>query len=336
MINSILVPVDRSDTSDRMSDWAAKFAARIGAKIKLLAVIDPNWLSVLEPIGNGRRFDTGVGSGLVTAAGTTVGASRTVRTESHTDVEPGFGGAAIDQAVQTAKGYLTARSKTMAATGVDVTLEVLIGDPATEIRVAAAESGAGLIVMATHRESPLSRGVMGSVTDRIVRTSGVPVMAVHPATLELLEKTEKGIESVIVPLDGSKGSELAVPVASDIARSAGAKLVLLSAYGSGFLGFFGSHAKANLNRVAFTDYLERIDREMVPGNVVTTVEVAEGDADDVIQRAATTHNNSIIVLSSHGSSGLKRMVLGSVADKVIRTTEHPVVVVSENRPAEAI
>ncbi len=329
MINNILVPLDRSDTAERMSNWAATFAAQIGAKITLLAVVDPGWLSMLEPIGSGRRFDTGGSTGIVTAAGSTVGATAPVRTESHTDIEPGFGGHAIDQAVQTAHGYLTARKKTLEANGISVETEVRMGDPASQIRIAATEFGAGLIVMATHRQSPISRGVMGSVTDRIVRTSGVPVMAVHPATLDTLEVAKSGVQSVIVPLDGSKESERVVPLSADLAKSAGAELVLLSAIGSGFLGFFGSHATANLNRVAFTDHLERIGREMVPPDVTITVEVAEGDADDVIHDAAAKHENSIIVLSSHGSSGLKRMILGSVADKVIRSAERPVVVVRE-------
>lgn len=329
MIDNILVPVDRSDTANRMSDWAAKFAASIGAKITLLAVVDPNWLSVLEPIGSGRRFDSNGGIGVVTAAGSTVGATVPKRTESHSDVEPGFGNHAIDQAVQTAHGYLTARKKTMQAAGVTVETEVRMGDPASQIRVAATEFGAGLILMATHRESPLSRGVLGSVTDRVVRTSGVPVMAVHPSTLDSLQNAENGIESVILPLDGSKESEKAVSVASGLAEVADADLVLLSAISSGFMGFFGSDTKANLNRVTFTDYLDRINREMVPEGVSTSIEVAEGDADDVIRNAASKHSNSIIVLSSHGSSGLKRLVIGSVADKVIRTSDRPVVVVNE-------
>ncbi len=329
MIDNILVPLDRSDTAERVSNWAASLAARTGAKITLLAIVDPDWLSVLEPIGPGRRFDSGGSVGVVTAAGSTVGATRPVSTEQRSDVEPGYGSHAIDEAVQTARGYLTARKRTLEGQGISVETDVWMGDPSSQIRIAAKELDAGLIVMATHRETPVSRGVLGSVTDRVVRTSGVPVMAIHPDTLKALESSDNAVRTIVLPLDGSDESERAIPVATELAQSANADIVLLSAYGSGFLGFFGSETTAKLHRVEFGTYLERIGDDQIPDGIKTSVVTVNGDADDAIRKTAAENEDSIIVLASHGSSGLKRMILGSVADKVIRTAERPVVVVSE-------
>lgn len=329
MITNILVPLDRSETADRVSDWAARFAVRVGATMTLLAVVDPSWLSVLEPIGNGRRFDSDSGSGVVTAVGTTVGAATPRRTVPHTEIEPGFGTHEIDIAVQIAHAYLDAHKSSIESKGVSVETAVRMGDPASQIRIASTEFDAELIVMATHRKSQISRGVLGSVTDRVTRTSGVPVLAIHPATLESIGEAEDVVQSIILPLDGSSESERAVPLAVALAASASADLILLSAIGSRFPGFFGDQTKERLNRVAFTNYLERISRQAVPASVKTSIEVIEGDPDDVIRKSASEHEKSVVVLSSHGASGIKRMVIGSVADKVIRTSERPVVVVTE-------
>lgn len=282
---------------------------------------------MLEPIGSGRRFDTGAGTGIVTAVGMTGSSTAAAPTASHSEIEPGFGTHAIDQAVEDAHGYLTARKKTLEALGIKVDTEVRIGDPATQIRLIATELGSGLIVMATHRATQVSRGVLGSVMDRVVRAASVPVMAVHPSTLDSLEKVKNVFTSAVVPLDGSEESEQAVPLALEVAGPAGAEVVFATAVRPRFMGFFRGVAMTGQRQTELELYLERFVGQAEERCVNASGTVREGDPDEVIREVAEESPGSLIVMSSHGASGFKRMMLGSVTDKVVRSSRRPVIVV---------
>jgi nucleotide-binding universal stress UspA family protein len=131
------------------------------------------------------------------------------------------------------------------------------------------------------------------------------------------------LNTVLVPVDGSAMSELAVPFAESIARAGAAKVILMRAVPPGldatdeYPGIQAAHAE---------DELEEIARRVADGLQIEW-HVIHGDPAQWIVQAADEFDAHIIVMSTHGRGGLRRAIYGSVADQVVRTTSTPVLLV---------
>ena len=108
-----------------------------------------------------------------------------------------------------------------------VSCEVRSGHPALEIMLAAAELDADFIVMASHGRRGVSERRRGSVADKVLRGSRVPIFVVGPTILRRGPPGPLALRSLLVPLDGSRESESAMPVALELAESTGAQITLL-------------------------------------------------------------------------------------------------------------
>jgi nucleotide-binding universal stress UspA family protein len=174
-----------------------------------------------------------------------------------------------------------------------------------------------LVVMATHGRGPFSRFFVGSVADELIRQVAVPVLltrAREPAPKPL---PEARVETVLVPLDGSPLAEQVLPAALDLARVMNAGCKLLRVVGL-------SEQNPETTKLAHT-YLHAMSRRLREQAV--TAEILTVAADQVweaILKVAEPHD--VIALATHGRGGVQRLLLGSVADKVIRATWNPVLV----------
>ena len=204
-----------------------------------------------------------------------------------------------------------------------ITYEVLApdGDAAREI-TAAAGGDVRAIVMTTHGRSGFARWRLGSVADRVARTSPVPTVLVCPQPNAGLHE----IRTVLLPLDGSATSEAALPAAVMIADTTGARLVLLRA-ARGVPALFGTDgSQEEVDAWVEADptaYLTRV-AEGLPGRAVEA-RVVTAEAVTAIKAAA--QEADLIVMGTHSRSGLRRVALGSVTDAVVRTAGRPVMVV---------
>jgi nucleotide-binding universal stress UspA family protein len=182
--------------------------------------------------------------------------------------------------------------------------------------------------MATQRESALARGVLGSVTDRVLHSTAIPIFTLYPGELHDFENTSGGPHRVIVTFDGSSLSETAIEPATEIAKASNAEIVFTDVlrlpffgggvagieYGGGdYAGDFGIDAQ----KVEVTEYLNGFVLEAKAAGLNATASVRTGSPSQQIVDEAAEAENSIVVMVSHGSGGLKRWVVGSVADKVI-------------------
>jgi nucleotide-binding universal stress UspA family protein len=182
--------------------------------------------------------------------------------------------------------------------------------------------------MATQRESALARGVLGSVTDRVLHSTAIPIFTLYPGELHGFKNTSGGPHRVIVPFDGSSLSETAIEPATEIAKASNAEIVFTDVlrlpffgggvveieYGGGdYAGDFGIDAQ----KVEVTEYLNGFVLEAKAAGLNATASVRTGSPSQQIVDEAAEAENSIVVMVSHGSGGLKRWVVGSVADKVI-------------------
>ena len=141
---------------------------------------------------------------------------------------------------------------------------------------------------------------------------------------------------ILVPLDGGTLAERALPVAARIARASGGSIILLRVVSPlveyGYWNYSMPTATTNLGGLAdvdianATDYLKAIASSSDLAGVNTSIEVHSGPAAMVIFNVTQSQHIDLIVMSSHGDTGLKRWILGSVAQKVARHSTIPVLV----------
>lgn len=233
-----------------------------------------------------------------------------------------------------ASSYVEGVAKELRQSGVDANCVTLVNpDAATEIVLTARESKSQLIVMASRGRSGLVRGLLGSVTDRVIHSSPIPVMVAPAGDGQGIDQWSP--RSVIVPLDGSELAESALPSAESISRAADAVITLMRAvpfpmmYGGDPYGGVSTEliADAGEDEKAAKQYLAEVaTRLRARGHEVKT-HVGSGHPRSEIAQIAQEMSDAMVVMTTRGASGLTRWVLGSVADGVIRSSGVPVLVI---------
>ena len=319
MFKKILVPLDGSEHARKIVGWATGLARALGAEVVLLSVIDPEDINILEATTRGLEKHSAVG-------GSTVGSD--VRTPA--DV--------IARAIAQAENDLQGEAEKIRTTGVNSSISVGAGSPAEVIVSEAHAESVDLIAMATRRESALARGVLGSVTDRVLHSTSIPLLTLYPGEIDEFEDPSGSPERVIVPLDGSSLSESAVEPAMEIAQASGAEIIFteimrLPFFGVGVAGIeYGAGDYAgdfgiDTHKQEITAYLHGFVDDAEATGLKASANVRSGSPSQQIVEEVSEIDGSIIVMASHGSGGLKRWVVGSVADKVIRSARRPVLVI---------
>jgi nucleotide-binding universal stress UspA family protein len=201
-----------------------------------------------------------------------------------------------------------------------VTSTALIDSLAADAILARVEaSQADLVVMTTHGRGLLSRFFVGSVADELVRRAPVPILLVRPRELTSGPFLEPALENVLVPLDGSALAEQALGPALNLAGLMGARCTLLRIVE--LSGEASQEAETAQAHMYLNGLARRLREQPVPIEVLTVAAVQVADA---IVRLAQA--SDLIALATHGRGGVQRLLLGSVADKVIRASCNPVLV----------
>jgi nucleotide-binding universal stress UspA family protein len=146
-------------------------------------------------------------------------------------------------------------------------------------------------------------------------------------------------QRIIVPLDGSDRAESVLPLAACIARASGGTIILvrvvaISTDAEVFLAQ-PTGAPESVTKIVVDearDYLVHITGSEALAGIATEIEVMAGEAAASILAVTESSQADLVVLCSHGYSGPKRWALGSVADKVIRHTSEPVLLLRETGP----
>lgn len=219
--------------------------------------------------------------------------------------------------------------------GVTVEYRGTDGTPGPEICEEATRLGADLIVMATHGRGGFRRRWLGGVADYVVRHLAVPVLLVHPDQTAVTRKATPA-RRILVALDQSPDSEAILEPAIALATVTGSSLtivhvceVLPDASIAAMPG--AALPAAELMEFARSTAQERLDhvvaRARRPGlHVEARVVVGTGAASSLLEMLESARYDTI-AMTTHGRGGISRVVLGSVADKVIRGTQKPVLVV---------
>jgi nucleotide-binding universal stress UspA family protein len=204
----------------------------------------------------------------------------------------------------------------LARAGIPVGWDTYVGDAATRILQDADAQRATLIAMATHGRSGVQRWVRGSVAERVLRESAVPVLLVNPHTMG----ASLPIRRILVPLDGSELSAQVLPLVLDFARVHGSEVELLHVIEPGL--------DALASPLPASEHIETIDRfrDRLPG-VEVVLRAARGEPASVILETAEREPFDLIAMSTHGRSGVARWAFGSTAENVLRAASSPLLVV---------
>ncbi len=213
----------------------------------------------------------------------------------------------------------------------DVTYGTRIGKPAEIIAEEGAKEEDTLIAMSTHGRGGVGRWLMGSVTDKVIHMGTTPMLVVR-ATEEGAPVAETELKTIIVPLDGSDIAEAVLPMVTTIAKALGLEVLLIrsislpTTYAAGpeYAPWPTEDFTEEMEKQA-TVALEKTAVELKRAGVanVRIMVVTGPPAIQVVDIAKDTPN-SLVIMSTHGRSGVGRFVLGSVADRVVRHAGSPV------------
>ena len=303
-IRTILIPTDFSSCADGALSAALSLAEKHGASLHLLHAVV---LHGDDPYNPGRYFP---------------------------DTEALF--SRLQQEAQERIAELEAGWKDRP---VQVTSEIRQGiHPSPVILEVAAELDAGLVVLGTHGRRGPSRWLLGSVAEEVVRRAPCPVLTVRQQD-EI--PTLREVRRILVPVDFSDDVEESLAVARDLARRYGARLSLLHLVEPvvvpGPYGTMHSMRPVTLDYELLAQQARSKLEELIEGEpeVPFKAYAFSGMARVDIVGFANQLPADLIVIGSHGRTGVRRFLLGSTAEQVVRTAGCPVLVVKNRQAMEA-
>jgi nucleotide-binding universal stress UspA family protein len=298
MPGKILVPLDGSKTAEKVLPCARYLANRLKLRLELLMAVDTSEFAANISPENAQLLDK------LTAEGLREG----------------------EDYLQTIAGTID---------DVEVRYEVQQGRPENVIIDSGEVDKTALIAMATHGRSGPNRFLLGSVAEKVLRGAANPLLLVRAGT-ETAKGALIGFSTIIVALDGSALAERILPLVTDLAKRLTAGILLFRAYHVPYSAYTGDETFYAVNcdemtasvRAEAGEYIERKAGELRSSGIEkVTCLTKEGLAGDEIIALASQTPDSLIAMCSHGRSGIKRWVLGSVTETVVRHAVDPVLVV---------
>ncbi len=219
---------------------------------------------------------------------------------------------------------------------VQIRKEMIRGvSPAEEIINFARENQVDLIVMGTHGRSGLSHFLLGSVAEKVIRHMHCPVMTIRYIHGDTGRAPR--LKRIVVPIDFSAYSKQALGHAIELAGTFGASIEFLhvieeqvhpSYYITGDTSIF--KLIPDLRERSIAAMKEFVEKE-IPDGIEHTFHVREGRAHSEIVKFAEEQDADLIVIATHGLSGLDYLLLGSTTEKVVRRSKTPVLSVRAER-----
>ncbi|MCB0011137.1 MAG: universal stress protein [Anaerolineales bacterium] len=291
MFRKILLPLNGSVLSGHALEPALKLAPTNGGQLTILTIPEYRDLIITEPGHEGVSY----------------------KFESEQKTREAF--ASYQESICTAWGRA----------GLTIRTRLLDGDPASLIIDTAIAEESALIVMATHGYSGLRRWRLGSVTEKVLEAAPCPVLAVRSA---------EPIQHLLLTLDGSTIAEQAVEPAIKVARQLHARVTMLIVRAAAYqdertlalLAAAGGSAHYDPED-EYHRYLEELRGQLSQPGPEVCLEVARGPVAETILDYAKARQADLIAMATHGRSGLRRWIYGSVTAKVLREAECGMLVV---------
>ena len=211
----------------------------------------------------------------------------------------------------------------------------LTGHVAEQIVDYADKENIGLIVMTTHGRSGIRRWILGNVAAKVVRATDRPIALIRAKDTPPEARAERIIK-ILVPLDGSKASEVVIPHVSELASKLKAEVVLFQVVAPSYFVYaipgeavLQPHSPEDLQNMIENSklYLDKVCAEFRDKGIETTSEVGIGGPAEEIIRIADEIQVDMVAMSTHGHSSISLWAFGSNADKVLHAGDTPVLLV---------
>jgi len=299
MYNKLLVPLDGSKTAENVLPYARLLATQLQLPTELLSIVELPMSAVAE---------------------------KALYLDS-----------IVERAVAVSQEYLNRIAKTFG--GADVTVSVEKGNPEELILARAEGEEKTLTAMGTHGRSGIGRWLLGSVAEKIVREAKNPLFLVR-AKEDAKTEGQAALNSIIVPLDGSTLAERILPHAIELAKALKLKVILVQVFTlkqiihtyKDYIPDFDALQKSTESGAS--RYLEEKERQLKREGLEVSSLAAEGEAAETILELAKGAPDSLLAMCTHGQSGIRRWMLGSVTEKVIRHAENPVLAIHPQQETE--
>lgn len=288
MFDEVLIPTDGSESAERAARYGQVLSEAYDATVHVLSVVDERDYDGVET----DRVDAG----------------KSAAEQQAND--------AVDAVAALVGDHGTVRT------------QITVGVPSEEILRYVADEGIDLVAMGTHGRTGAERFVIGSVAERVVRHADVPVLTVRVSDAPPWPPLDR----ILVPTDGSDASFAALPAAFDLAERFDATVEALS--------IVDERSKASVYTVetALEEMVggleataetatERIEARARAADVDVTTTIVDGIPSRTICAHAEESGADLVVLASHGRTGLAHYLLGSVAERVVRNSVVPVLTV---------
>ncbi|MFQ5874369.1 MAG: universal stress protein [Dehalococcoidia bacterium] len=306
----ILVPLDGSATAEEIIPYVLRLARDFNFSITLFHVLRGRGKGQAD---EGFIFDDGFRAELKTLAGE----------------------------------YLARVAKRLRSQGLTVNTVVAFGSVATRIGGFAKRNRYDLIAMSTRGHSGVKRWAYGSIANKVLHSTDLPLLLIRPERTKESLPENGSFQKVLVPLDGSELAEAVLPTVRMLSTKAGYDLTFMRvvspvsiAAGIGGLGVsFPSHYLADTADIdkhykeIAADYLKGLKWELMAMGLTPEAMVAEGDPAEQIINMSQQMDRPLIVMATHGRSGVSRWVLGSVTDRVLRGCSNPVLLIHPQKSA---
>ncbi len=206
----------------------------------------------------------------------------------------------------------------------DVTTTVTRGTPFQTIREYANRREIDVVVMGTKGRTGLDRILLGSVTENVLRTARTPVLAVPP-NAENGAIDDVTFEQLLLPTDGSEGAAIAATWGIALASHFDAAVhTLYSVDTSPFSQSRGPGDVVGALEMRGESAIDTVREQARDAGVTVSGSVASGSPEKVILSYAADHEVDLIVMGTHGRTGVGQWFLGSVTENVVRGAEVPV------------
>jgi len=314
MYSQILTPLDGSEVSERVLPFARSLAEGLSLPMTLLYAIEPELLTI----------------------------PRTLNPSLHVHEM-------VAHRLRQARGYADPLATHLRNEGLAVQVEVPQREPAEAIVEEAGKDEGTLITMSSHGRSGLARWWMGSVTDKVLHLTNNPLLVIH-ATSGQQAAAESSFQRMTVPVDGSELAESILPHAVYLSAAMNLAIDLVQVNPSRDDYYRSlSVGPSEVARVtpSYEEYIHIVDAEAEEylaelkgrltqqGAASVETHLMHGPPADTIADLAASTPNNLVAMTTHGRSGVGRMVLGSVAERVVRQSGDPVLLVRDTRDRQA-
>ncbi len=306
MYTRILTPLDGSDVSEQVMPYVRSLAAGLSLPTTLLHAIEPETITIPQLLNPSLHAD---------------------EFASHR--------------IRHARQYVEPIAAEFGRLGLAVHMEIRHAEPATAIVDEAATDPGTLIAMSSHGRSGFARWWMGSVTDKVLHLTDNPLLVIR-SVAQPKAPPQTAFQNIMLPVDGSELAEEALPHVVYLSSAMGLAVNVVRVNPSRDDYYRSlSIGPSEVSRVtpSYEEYIEIVDGEAEgyladikerltrQGASSVSASLLHGPPADTIADLATSTPNNLVAMTTHGRSGVGRLVLGSVAERVVRQSGDPVLLI---------